>query len=365
MKHTLFLVHGMGRHEGTRWSDEVWQKLVECSKRYPHFDAHDLDDYAEPVPVGYDELLRRALARWDEAATGFGAFAGANELRFADSLDWLAGVSGDEPGFVFSHVADVIVYRFFRLEAGRIQDAVKLKIFEEVARKRALDPEARFSVMAHSLGTSVTHDALAELGRAERIGDRVNTFRTKHFRFHSIHMLANVSRILQTKPKAYASVVRPGPSNAQDRYCARMYSHRHELDPFTRPKPFEPVTWGRAFQGTHLRHYRGWNIHGWLHYLDHPRVHVPLLRSVAKSSAVTPAQMRAAVDGYPRFGGELENVAVAQTKIGELHALAQGIDEEKGLRANFDVLMRMWEAVRELKELGGETWSRLTGSLSS
>jgi hypothetical protein len=365
VKHTLFLVHGMGRHEGTQWSDEVWEKLVECSERYPHFRTKKkLAEYAEPVPVGYDEFLRAALRRWDEQATTFGAFAQTNDLRHADSLDWLAGVSGDGAGFLLSHVADVVIYRFFAHEAGRIQDVLKERIFSEVARKQALDADAKFSVMAHSLGTSVVHDALAEMGGLEHIDGDVNTFSAAHFRFDSIHLLANVSRLLQTKPKAYASVVRPGPRSTAGRYCGKMYCHRHELDPFLKPKPFEPVTWGRDFELANLRHYRGWNVHGWLHYLDHPMVHVPLLKSITKSSAVTPKQEREAVGDYPRFGADLQNVAAAQAKLAELQALAQDVDEEQDLKGNFDALMGMWSALKDLRDLTGASWQALEGSVA-
>ena len=357
VKHTLFLVHGMGRHEGTQWSDEVWKKLVECSKRYRHFESKNLEDYAEPFPVGYDEFVRTALGRWEAEGTAFGEFARGNELRQAGSLDWLMGIAGDDAGFLLSHVADVIVYRLFRHEAGRIQDVVKLAIFEEIARKQSQDANAKFSVMAHSLGTSVAHDALAELGTAERIGDHVNTFGTANFRFHSIHMVANVSRLLQTSPKVYASVVRPGSRTTRKRYCSRMYSHRHELDVFTKPKPFEPVTWGRSFRLTNLRHYRGWNVHGWLHYLDHPRVHVPLLKSITKSSAITPHQEREAVNVYARFGGDLENLAAAKAKLSELHALAQGIDEDNELGENVAALNAVWRGIVELKDIAGDSWA--------
>jgi hypothetical protein len=364
-KHTLFLVHGMGRFEGTQWSDEVWNKLVECSERYPHFQTtKTLEEYAEHVPVGYDGLIRAALARWDTQATTFGEFAQTNELCHGDSLDWLTGVSGNDAGFLLSHVADVIICRFFRHESAQIRANVQLKIFEEVQRKRAQDADARFSLMAHSLGTSVAHDALAELGTAPRIGDDVNTFGTENFRFKSIHMLANVSRLLQTEPKAYKSVVRPGPNSTQNRYCGRMYCHRHELDSFTKPMPFDPVSWGGDFRMTNLRHYRGWNVHGWLHYLDHPRVHIPLLKSITKSGAVTPKQTREAENNYPRFGGDLKNLAIAQGKIAELHALAQGINEDKGLKENFDALCKMWDGVKELKDLAGDTWASLEGSVT-
>jgi len=364
MKHTLFVVHGMGRHTGSDWLDEVWKKLVECSERYPHFANRKLEHYVELVPLGYDAEMVTALQRWDRNATDFKGFASAQNLRFANDLDWLTGISDDDAGFLLSHVTDVIIHRFFEWDSERIRTKLQTDIVTEVDRKRGVEANARFSVMGHSLGTSVIHDALAELGTATHIDQNVNSHGVKNLRFDSIHMLANVSRILQTKPKAYESVVRPGPRNAQDRYCLRMYSHRHELDPFTLPKPFEPVSWGGAFRSTRLRHYRGWNIHGWLHYLDHPRVHIPILRAVSKSSAITPHQQREAENNYPRFGGDLENLAVEQAKIAKIHEAVQSIDDDKGLAENYKALMHTWKLLSELKDVAGDTWKKLEGSVA-
>jgi hypothetical protein len=363
-KHTLFLVHGMGRHDGTQWADEIWQKLVDCSELYPHYQTKKkLVEYAEPAPITYDGFIRQALARWDSQATSFKDFAQGNELQHAGALDWLTGISDDDAGFVASHILDVIIYRFFRLEAGQIRTHVQTEIATIINGKREMDAGAEFSLMAHSLGTSVAHDALAKLGSMERIGANVNTLSTSNLRFKSIHMLANVSRVLQTKPKAYDSVVRPGPRSTKNRYCGRMFCHSHELDPFLFPKPFEPESWGSDYRARHLRHYRGWNIHSWLHYLDNPRVHIPLLKSITKPSAIPPSIEREAVDAYTRFGGDLENVAAAQTKIRELHAVAQEIDEDRGLEENFKTIIKMYNLLVELKEIAGETWATLERSL--
>jgi len=364
-KHTLFLLHGMGNHEDTQWADDVWNKLVECSSRYKHFKTKKaLDEYAEPFPIEYDQFIRKALNRWDTQATSFGDFVESNDSSTQNSLHWLSGISAEDAGFKLSHLADVIVWRYFPLEYGQIRSNVQLEIFRQIRQKREQDANAKFSVMAHSLGTSVTHDSLAALGMATKIGDDVNTFSTDNFRFHSIHMLANVSRLLQTTPKAYESIVRPGSSRTKHRYCSRMYCHDHELDPFTKPRPFDPVTWGSGFNLTKLNHYRGWNIHGWLHYLDNPRVHIPLLKSIAKPSAISPALEIEAVNSYPRYGDDLENIDEAKSQISQLHALAQAIDQERDISENIDSLNDMWVAINTLKELAGDTWTTLEGSVS-
>ncbi|MDB4222943.1 hypothetical protein N9850_04160 [Granulosicoccus sp.] len=364
-KHTLFLLHGMGDHQSKQWSEDVWNKLVECSNRYKHFETTKaLDAYAEPFPIEYDTYIRNALSRWDAQATSFGEFVESNNVGTADSLDWLSGVGADDVDFKISHIADVIVCRYFPLEYGQIRANVQLEIFKEIREKRNRNSSAKFSVMAHSLGTSVAHDALATLGSATKIGDDVNTFSTENFRFHSIHMLANVSRLLEQTPKAYESVVRPGASSTRNRYCNRMYCHDHELDPFTKPKPFDPVTWGSGFRMSKLNHYRGWNIHGWLHYLDNPRVHIPLLKSITKTTAISPKQEREAVNDYPRYGDDLENIDEAKDQIATLHSLAQRIDQDRDVRENIDDLKNMWIALNTLKDLAGDTWSTLEGSVS-
>lgn len=364
VKHSLFLVHGMGRHEGTEWSDEIWAKLVECSQRYAFFESESLDDLARPVPIEYDHLIRSALERWSESAGSFGAFAQTNELRHADALDWLEGIDAEDAGFQMSHVADVVVYRFFKLEQGRIQDFVKAALAREIANQRDLDGSAQFSLMAHSLGTSVAHDALAELGGAAELDGTVNALSAQNFHFASIHMLANVSRMLETEPGAYDSVVRPGHHDDPASYCLRMYSHRHELDPFTRPKCFAPRNWGTAYTARELEHYRGWNVHGWLHYLDHPLVHIPILKSITRSTAIGKRARRKAVEAYEQFGGDLANVDVARDKIEELKAQMQLLDSDAGLKENFARLKELWGGISDLKGLVDDTWKKLEGSVA-
>src|SRR5205085_3320237 len=44
--------------------------------------------------------------------------------------------------------------------------------------------------------------------------------------------------------------------------------------------PFRPTTWGPGYKPIGpLSHFRQANVHGFTHYLDHPRVHIPLIRA--------------------------------------------------------------------------------------
>ncbi len=347
VKHTLFLVHGMGRHTGGSWHEPIWKKLVETSGRYAFFEDEKLEDWAEPVAIDYDGFIEKALKRWSDQAENFSTFAAKNELRFADDLDWLKKVSAADAGFHISHVIDVLIYRFFKLEQGQIQDAAKLAITKRIQMCRDQDSASQFTLVAHSLGTAVAHDALAELGGAATLDGKPNAFSAKNFSFRSIHMLANVSRVVQTEPKVYKSVVRPG--SGGNAYCDRMFSPRHELDPFMLPMPFEPVDWS-GYVGEKVRHFHYWDIHDFAHYLDHPRVHVPILRSLTRSTAITKAEAAEAENSYPRFAGVFQGIANAQASIERLGQLAQRMDPDKGLKENWETLLEMWAVLKELKE---------------
>ena len=352
-KHTLFLVHGVGVHAPGTWADEVVEKLKSVSEAYATFRDEPLEERVEFVPVSYDQHLTAALDRWKQSGQTLAAFARASELVDADSMSWLDDVLPDETSFVWTHVVDVVLYRFFRLEQGRIQDSVKLQIGERVAQGLDRDASASFSVLAHSLGTAVAHDALAELA-APTLDGRVNTLAPPNFRFNAIHMLANTSRLLQTRIKAYESMVRPGPRNSKSSYCLRYYDYRHELDPIVVARTFEPSGWGDLFTGALVRHYRDWDIHGFAHYLDNPRVHVPILNSLTRVDAIPRPERATAVGDYAQFGGKLQAVAEVQARIGELAALKHQLEEDASLSEAFDTIRKMLAVLGEIRDaIGG------------
>jgi hypothetical protein len=347
-RHTLFIVHGMGRHPDG-WSKDPWTKLKEVSKRYRFFQDQNLEDLVEPIPITYDNHIVAALRRWEQLGSEFATFAKQNELRIAGSLDWLEGIGADD-SFLLSNVADVLIYHLFKLEQGRIQDSVKLQFARRIQQLRD-QATAEFSVLAHSLGTSVMHDALAELGSAETIDGKVNTFRAGNFSFRSIHTIANVSRLLQSEPQAYRSIIRPGDRDSTSSYCQRMHSYRHELDPFLLPKPFEPIGWPPEFTSATVRHYHDWNIHGFEHYLENPRVHIPILAAVTRASAIGPIERGKAVDAHAQWGGRLKDVARLQQKIAELAALGRTIQEEDSLADAYAKIVDMWGVIGEIKAI--------------
>jgi hypothetical protein len=118
-------------------------------------------------------------------------------------------------------------------------------------------------------------------------------------------MVANTSRLLQTPSAevapAYGSIVRPGPVEDAGSYCATYLNVRHGFDPVPQPRRFDPVGWRKEYSTVVVDHLRDPNVHGFSHYLQNPRVHVPVLRRLTRSSAVTAAEEVREIEAFPQI----------------------------------------------------------------
>ncbi|NQU47358.1 MAG: hypothetical protein HQ519_01825 [Planctomycetes bacterium] len=348
MKHTLFLVHGMGFHT-PNWADEIESKLAEVAKRYPYFQSHALEDFVQFEPIHYDDQFQQITQQWQDSAGGVSAFASEQDLDFGGSLSWLDEIAGKDAHFFWTHVADALIYRIFKLYRMGIRAHVMDQFASRLSARFELDGGVEASVLAHSLGTAVTHDTLHAMGTS-RPGGLVNALAHPNWGFRAIFMVANVSRMLQSEYKAYESIVRPGPRNSPKSYCNRFYNFHHELDPFTLPKPFEPDDFGTLYTDKKLSHYRDWNTHDFATYLDNPRVHIPILNTIRPAS-ISRNQHRAALAAYPQFGGQFSAVPAVKEKLGELAALGQGLPEKPELKDYFSFTLTGISILGEIKEL--------------
>jgi hypothetical protein len=213
---------------------------------------------------------------------------------------------------------------------------VRLAIVEELTRAKEDGELDATSVLAHSLGTAVTHDALALLGSQPIDGPRgPNTaFLAGNHTFANVFTCANVSRVLETSPKVYESVVHPPTGGAGPAYVDAYYDFRHRLDPFPMVRPFAPVGWGgRYLLEARCEKVLDFNVHGLDHYLDDPRVHVPVLRAVVGRWAVSDAEWAAADAAYaaraePPCPGALRDF---RTAAGRIIALARAASDPEAL----------------------------------
>lgn len=310
MTRLLLLVHGMGDHDDG-WSDGAVQLLNDGKDAF----GLESDDYAFTFgdesadvvvrEVRYDDVFENFLARSARSAEELLKLADDEgvDLPVDDLWSWLASLDDEERKFFLTHVTDVLLFRYFLEVRKRVVETVITQIVEAIAAvQQAGAAPVQCSIAAHSLGTAVTQQTLHRLATMPLADDTV-FMASSGWRFTSLAMIANVSRVLE-REDVYSSIVgpprRPGLPNAHY-YVNQYLSFRHELDPFTLFRAFDrPLgAWGDYYvQPPDLQHYLAINVHGLEHYLEHPAVRLRLYNAVYATTAVTRAKYREVVDAY-------------------------------------------------------------------
>jgi hypothetical protein len=297
-KHVVFLIHGMTNLKSAKeWKASYDELLPELYGRYDCSSYLPFDEQFELKPIFYNDEFDALRKQWAKAAADVlplmkpGNYGGA---ALTQLTEWAEGADKDE--VLKTHVLDVLLYRFF----PNVAAAVRASVHEQMLA--GIKGAKRWSVVAHSLGTSVMHDTLvwmfdpaAPKGRLPADG----------FRLETLAMVANVSRVLESsgyvdeagKPLAsrwdvYRSVVSPGAKPSQG-VCASFLNAWHTWDPIPLPKQFKPLPdWPdaptRATDGAFLDIEIGdiedlskpLDVHDIGHYLRNPSVHIPLFRSL-------------------------------------------------------------------------------------
>lgn len=355
-KHVCFLVHGIGQH-GDGWSATPGgpvAALAEVAAAYPGYGERPLADTVEFVEVRYDDLFDLVLERWQTLAGEFDGLPLAQKVK-----DTLARHSGPL-GWFAREAMDVLLYTHFDLVRRAVQLKVAARMMRAVA-DRAADEDVRYVLLAHSLGTTVAHDAVHRLGTAEWLDRELlqelatpddpmspahlaaalerygpNPFAPGNLKFSAVFMLANTSPLLhRDTPDPGRSIVRPlySPGLPQGNACLTFYNADHRWDPVTKVKPFRAErAWPTSarFRTTQdladLAHVHDLNVHGFRHYLLHPRVHAPLLaacdptRFTNQSFALALARTGEGGD-FPDWAARFRATALRERLIGALEAL--------------------------------------------
>ncbi|MBK8057876.1 MAG: hypothetical protein IPK33_08360 [Gemmatimonadetes bacterium] len=295
MYQLLFVIHGMGSgdrgSDAGNWSDGVLKSLLGAaepfglSKRLKVTNPKSGDVLV--VPLTYHQFFDETRTKWATeqphrdawAALLKGLLGGASTVAGGKDAEakvdeWLVSATG----FFWSHILDVLLYRFSGDHMAPIRNHVASEIAKAWSQADFIN-DARTPVhfVAHSLGTAVLHDALCTLAAEPGFGpatQRINTILT----------LANVSSVLQTNFDPYREANRPvsappSPGGMTERfiYC------RHDVDPIPAVKPFDAEKHGWPVDGWDeevLVDIKEWNVHGYTHYLDNPDAHLQLFERV-------------------------------------------------------------------------------------
>jgi hypothetical protein len=302
-KPSLIAVPGMGQHTGDSFKKEIVDALSYALSLYPKWQGQTIDQLVDVVPCEYDSIFneyRDAMADASKPLADRLATLQAAKLFpiVGEITKWDAELNKDN--FFRTHWLDVLFYRYTMLA-----EPIRIKVARAVADEVKAKGAENVHVLGHSLGTAVVHDSLASLYVDGPVAEGGKNLSTRSSKLGSVHMVANVSRALESFAKVAESVVHP---------CGRggcvfaYYQYRHIVDPFTIPSPFEPIANGiwkdpfslppTEYQRLRPRLVTELNTHSISSYLENPECHVPLLNSLGCGFSPAAGDVRKAFDAH-------------------------------------------------------------------
>ncbi len=321
----VFFVHGVGLQEPKSWWLAWRDGLIRALQQYDEFREKSAAQIERDVicfkPVSYDATFEVYRKRWTDQA----AKLATNQVTVQRQLDhvfaWVADQDETLKRVFWTHALDAILWYVFPEARAAVQVSVAQSLVAGL-REMIAEQGAGAHLIAHSLGTSVAHDALVGMaGQKMHDGGGLAQVRWK-----SVSMIANTGRLLrawkdndaQLDLAAYdpfRSVVRPG--EMTDVY----FTFRHQIDPITWPRTFEPpVALTGASRSLTTRHFADpKRVHDLEHYLENPVVHLPILRQIVGRDDLGVAQTEAVLKRFKETHPHTKDAA-----HGELRALLQG-----------------------------------------
>lgn len=295
MAQTVFLLHGMGVHEDT-WANTYIEQLKTLWGSYTTLaDRFPIDQTVKFVGIRYDSIFEKHRKAWADA--GKSVFDALAEIPGGPNLDVakLVEVSDKLKGSAFSltHLLDVALFWSHAGIRAEVLHEVNAKITEYAPKD---NQQHQFSVVAHSLGTSVIQRAL----HARVLEGFKDNLLAPDIRVHCLMMVSNVSRILEGSGggDVYSSYARPSPHPSRG-VCNYYYNVRNQWDPIWWPKAFDPAgSWAwegdptqRRFEHLQFTHLVSKNPHDLTDYLAHPLVHGTLFRRLTRASAIPASEL--------------------------------------------------------------------------
>ena len=299
-KHLIFFAHGMGTHSAN-WYETGLTALKNSFNEYRAGKELNFDELFEHKPLVYNNVFNTWHNRMTNDFTDFkkalvADMDAVDKQKYKNSvskqLDDISNLIGvGKNDFFWTHALDVILYRF----SSTIRMAVDVSIADQLL-KEIKGGFQTWSIVGHSLGTSVVHNFLNSLystGFTRKDGSKIVPLQAEETRAEVLVMVSNVSRVIQRPgAKVYETPVKSGFASS-GRLCASYLNIRHRYDPFVIAKPFDPdSTWldAATFASDDYQHIRPSHIafdeselgkvHSLEHYVINPRVHVPIFREI-------------------------------------------------------------------------------------
>jgi hypothetical protein len=312
----IIFVHGMGKHTKASVEKDFIGSFDNALSLYPSANGKKLKNTANVQVFTYDKVFKSYLSKIETEADSVGdaiSKVGGNAslvtkgLALANKLD--KRITKDD--FFSSHWLDVVFYYFTLLG-----ESIRLNLATEINTAINKVGAINVHIVAHSLGCSLVHDTLEKLYGSATLKDEsgLKKLNITSNKLGSVHMIANVSRALQSFSKVRQSIVRPGLNG-----CTRFYTeYRHKLDPIPQIKPFNPTNNGNWVSHADFNRYNLFepcsitdaNTHAIDHYIGNPMVHLELFKQLIRFVPRTKAEKNAVEAEYltNTLSGQADNL---------------------------------------------------------
>jgi hypothetical protein len=298
-KHVLFLVHGMGDNvndDGSiekGWAENAEKTLKDLYGNYQILKSVPFEERFELVAINYDTVFNNLLNKWAEQSTALRTTGVPIDGIVKEVFDWLNNGAQQEDNFAWTHVADVVLYRFFSLVRQRVKTHVA-KQFTAALKPNTEGAVTSWSVIAHSLGCIVAHDVLHAMDATSPNEAGISILDAMVPSAGVVAMISNVSKVLESDIGVYDSQVVPPTTIKPNTACFNYLNANNKLDPFVLPERFNPKDdpeWKLAKQSKSYLDIRidsvhEPNVHSFRNYLVNPKVHIPLFELMAGRGSI-------------------------------------------------------------------------------
>jgi hypothetical protein len=355
-KHLILLVHGVGDTK-PKWSESIATLLKAQYAKFSVSRIMPFDDHFKIVEVNYNAKFDAQRTAWKTAGGKVAAELGDGGLSkgaVGTLTKWAQAPAEDQA--LYTHALDVLFYRLVGTVSEQVRASVQLQILTALNKLPANDVR-RWSIIAHSLGTAVTHDVLHQMFSPNRPPEW-GPLPPGVIRPSVVMMVANVSRLAENKEffgpngDVFKSSTFPN-IDVKKGSCDYYLNVRHDFDPIPKPKRFKPVDdWpdlatraDKRYEHIAINAVDNPNVHDFAHYLRNPKTVVPLFRLLTSKVLLPDEEAKRESDKYEE-STPLGKFKKAVKKLEDM-SLGDGEDDWKKVLGMFEGFYRMLAAEKD------------------
>jgi hypothetical protein len=281
MHKVLFLLHGIGKHD-EHWSDQVRDRLINTATELPDdltsgFSRQKLVDALSDVhfvELRYDELYQQKVADWIKQG------GDVLQLMPAGAMERVEGILGSKQSaedFAKNNLTDLLLYHAMPEFRQFTRKHIGLQIEKAIAQYGMASDQARYYLLAHSMGTAVAHDTLAQLSTTAG-----SPLQGGLIKLDALFQLANTSALLKTDYDPRTSAVRLYADPNHPNCISAYVDAAHAYDPVAQVGSFRSAMDGTEnfsrYDFVSVKKILALNIHDIDHYLQFPAVYMIIYR---------------------------------------------------------------------------------------